>query len=57
MADPVEPNLDDIASANAKAFAKMREIAGDLKTLVEHEVLIDDEIPKIIEINPPPSRP
>jgi hypothetical protein len=46
-----DPKLDEILSANAKAFAALRDIAGDLKSVVEHELMIDESIPKSIEIN------
>lgn len=54
MGEPVDPNLDEMIAANARAFEKARAIADDFKALVEHEVLNDDSIVKTIEISPRP---
>lgn len=53
MSEHVDPNLNEITAANDLAFEKAREIVGEFKAVLEHEVLIDDSIQKIVEINPP----
>ena len=52
MLEQEEPDLDEIATINARAMEKAREIANDFKAVAEHEILIDAEIPKVFEINP-----
>ncbi len=53
MGEPVDPNLDEITAANRRALERARDIVGDLKAVVEHEVLLDESISRSIEINPP----
>jgi hypothetical protein len=52
-----DPKIEDLLTANAKAFSNLRDIAGDLRSVVEHEVMIDDSISKSIEINTLPKKP
>lgn len=57
MGERVDGDLDEIIAANAKAFEKARQIVEDFKAVVEYEVLMDDSVPKSIEINPSPQNP
>lgn len=51
MSEPDVLNLDEISSANAKAIQKIRQLTTDLKSVVEHELLLDDSSPRLIEVN------
>ena len=45
-----EPQIENLTTANAKAFATLRDMADYLKSVIEHEVLINRDIQKRIEI-------
>ena len=45
-----EPQIEKISAANAKAFAALRDMTDRLKLVVEHEVLMNEDVQKRIEI-------
>ena len=46
-----EPQIEEITAANSKAFATLREMTDRLKLVVEHEVLINEDVQKRIEVH------
>ena len=48
--DEEQPKIEEISAANAKAFANLRDLTDGLKSVVEHEVFNNEEIPKRVEI-------